>query len=364
MLSTRLSLRAVTGIATLAFALPAAAQTAELPPLPELPPMGDSTIVTTTINAPTLKTPMAQAEVDTLPTEYRRLPVDEEILTTTVGDDGVETITRTRRILNRAPVEATTYQTTASYYETAPVDERARYTPTYANQTYTQPAYRGSAYSATAYPAAGPAAGYAPMVLDRQSWIDECERRTDGRDKDETGSIIGGLLGAIGGGVLGNRLWNSERLAGTLIGGGVGGIAGLLIGSLFNGDNEDDRYDCEAALSTYLDQYGQNGARFASRVISASAPVVYQGYPAYSYAQAPAYYQPQPTMVMVPVTTYQQQRVIVRESVREEIVPGATRNVPRPVPAPQPAPAPSPKMIKQAPAPVYAPAPTPKMIKN
>ncbi len=206
------------------------------------------------------------------------------------------------------------------------------------------------------------------MVLDRASWIDECERRTKGRDRNSTGTIIGGLLGAIGGGVLGNRVWDSERLAGTLIGGGVGGIAGALIGSLFNGRKKDDLYDCEAALSTYLDQYGQYGApRFASRVIAAPAPaapaqVMYQGYPAYGYgySQAPAYYPPGPTMVMVPVTTYQQQRVIVRESVSEETyeVPGATRTIPerRPVVAP-PSPAPAPRMIKQR------PAPSPKMIK-
>ena len=340
MLSTRTFLRSATGIAALSLALPAAAQDASLPPLPDVPAMGDSAITqtatTTIVKAPTTQ-PMTQAEVEALPAEYRRLPVDEEISTTTVDDNGVETITRTRRIVTRAPEEATGYET-----------------------TYAQPTY------ATYAPAA------APMVLARENWIAECERRTRGRDKNSTGTIIGGLLGAIGGGVLGNRVWDSERLAGTLIGGGLGGIAGGLIGSLFNGRKKENLYDCEAALTTYLDQYGRYGApRLASRVIAAPAPVaaapapvVYQGYPAYSYgyAQTPAYYQPTQTMVMVPYTTYQQQRVIVRESVSEETyeVPGAARTIPAPPPAPTrvPPPAPSPKMIKQA------PAPSPKMIKN
>lgn len=343
--SIRLSLRAATGFAALALALPAAAQTVDLPPLPKLPPMGDSAIkATTPSQGAALKTPMTRAEVKALPAEYRSLPVNEDVSTTTVDANGVETITRTRRIVSAAPVEATTYQA-APAYQAAPVQ------------------YQTAAYPVAAYPQAVAA----PMVLDRESWIAECERRTRGRDKNDTGSIIGGLLGAIGGGVLGNRLWDSERLAGTLIGGGVGGLAGALIGSLFNGDKEDDLYDCESALSTYLDNYGQYGGQYAaprvaSRVIAAPAPVAYPSYPAYGYAPAPAYYPQQQTMVMVPVTTYQQQRVVVRETVREETyeVPGAARTIPPAPPAPvrtaPPAPLPSPKLIKTA--------PSPKMIKN
>jgi len=343
---TRLTLRTAAGIAALAIALPAAAQTVDLPPLPELPPMGDSAIKaqTASVQAP-LKAPMTTAQVNALPEEYRSLPVNDPVATTTIDPDGVETITRTRRIARPAPVDTTTYQP-APTYQAAPVQ--------YQTVTYPVQAY--------------PQAATAPLVLDRENWIAECERRTQGRDKNSTGSIIGGLLGAIGGGILGNRVWDSERLAGTLIGGGVGGLAGALIGSLFNGDKKDDLYDCESALSTYLDQYGQYGSpRVASRVIPAQAPVAYPSYPATGYAPAPAYYpqpQPQPqTMVMVPVTTYQQQRVVVRETVREETyeVPGAARVLPAAPPAPTrvaplPTPAPSPKMIKTA--------PSPKMIKN
>ncbi|MEL7317036.1 MAG: hypothetical protein AAFN04_00185, partial [Pseudomonadota bacterium] len=108
--SIRLSLRAATGFAALALALPAAAQTVDLPPLPELPPMGDSAIkATTPSQGAALKTPMTRAEVKALPAEYRSLPVNEDVSTTTVDANGVETITRTRRIVSAAPVEATTY---------------------------------------------------------------------------------------------------------------------------------------------------------------------------------------------------------------------------------------------------------------
>lgn len=338
MLSNRHFLRAATGTAALALALPAAAQDTDLPALPELPSVGGPAVSSP---APTQvwieKEVMTTAEIDSLPAEYRSLPMDEETTTKTVDANGVETVTRTRRIMSRGPVESGV--------------QGAGPGATYVFQR-AQPAYAPAAY---------PAATYSPMVLDRESWIAECERRTRGRDRNSTGSIIGGLLGAIGGGVLGNRIWDSERLAGTLIGGGLGGIAGGLIGSLFNGKKKDDLYDCESALSTYLDNYGQyGGARVASRVIAAPAPVAYQGYPAYGYgyAQQPAYYQPTQTMVMVPVTTYQQQRVIVRETTREETyeVPGAARTIPES----RPMPLPSPKMIKRAPA----PAASPKMIKQ
>ena len=75
--------------------------------------------------------------------------------------------------------------------------------------------------------------------------------------------------------------------------------------------------------------------------------MAFQAYPAYpAYAYAPAYtysYAPPQQIVYVPIRYEQQQRVVVRETVREEIyeVPGATRVIEERVPAP------SPKMIKQ-----------------
>ena len=345
MLTIRFTLRAATACAALAIALPAAAQEEALPSLPELPPVKE-------VVAPSPVTaPMSEAEIKSLPAEYQSMPVTRETVYTTVDEDGVETITRTRTITSSAPTEATYYQTVQPTPPLQPVQYQT---------TYVQAAY--------------PAAAYAPMVLDREQWVAECERRTAGRSDDDKGGIIGALLGAIGGGIAGHELAAAgDALGGTLIGGGLGAIAGFAIGSLIDGDDDDvEDYDCEGVLDAYLNQYSENGIRYASRTIPvAAAPVqatpqvaYYPGY-TYTYAQAPTYYQPQQTMVMVPVTTYQQQRVIVRETVREEFVEveGAARTIP-PAPAPLPQPAPSPKLIKQAPAPTPSPAPSPKLIKD
>jgi len=278
-------------------------------------------------DAPADAGPMSEEEVRELPREYRTGPVPmSDVTETSVGPDGVETITRTRRIESAAPPAGETYQ--------------------------------GHANPAPAYPGYPPQAP-TPVVFEREQWLEECRRRTEGRDEREKGGIIGALLGAITGGIIGNRVADGERLAGTLIGAGTGGLAGLLLGNLIGWGKKNDRYDCEAALDSYISQYGypaSGPARIASRTIPAPYPPAgyapsYQpaygyGYPAYSYA--PAYgYAPPPQMVMVPVRYEQQQRVIVRENVREESVPAARsipESAPRPVPIPRPAP--SPKMIK------------------
>ncbi|BDI59795.1 hypothetical protein [Qipengyuania nanhaisediminis] len=265
---------------------------------------------------------MSQAEVETLPEEYRSAPTTEEYTETTVGADGVETITRTRRI------------------------ERMGHPATSAH-----PAYPAATYYQTAY---APAAG----VFEREEWIAECEERTDGRGDREKGGIIGGLLGAIAGGIIGNRVADGERLAGTLIGVGAGGLAGGLLGSLIGGGRDErGEYDCEAALDAYLSQHGQGHAmpvRYAARSIPASYPAYAPAAPAYGYgySYAPAYnygytYQPPQQVVYVPVRYEQPQRVIVRETVREETVPGAARTIPAPPRAAPPTPAPrQPRYIK------------------
>ncbi|MEM6857105.1 MAG: hypothetical protein AAF559_04465 [Pseudomonadota bacterium] len=318
---TRTSFLTATAATAFVLSVPAAAQDETLPPLPELQPVES------------VSAPMTQAEVSELPPEYQSLPVETEISETFTGVDGVEVVTRTRRITAPAALQA---QAAIPAQATAPNAQNAYYQAGYA-----QPAY--------------PAAGYPPIVLDEENWIAECERRTAGRSDKEKGGIIGGLLGAIGGGIAGNQLAAAgEALGGTLIGVGVGGLAGVLLGNLIAGDGDEDDYDCEGVLNAYLDQHGKYGTRFASRTIPAPAPapVAYAPQPAYpaygyGYTQAPTYYPPQQTVVLVPITTYQQQRVVVREEVREELVPGAAREIP-PAPAPQPAPvpAPSPKMIK------------------
>ncbi|OBV10753.1 hypothetical protein [Erythrobacter dokdonensis] len=276
-------------LAAFALALPALAQAQDYSDLPPL-------------------APLSEAEVRTLPPEYRTAPAAAgQVVQTTetvTNVDGVETITRTRRI--ELPAE--------------PAQGAVRQTYGYA-----------------------PAMAYAPapVVFERDQWIEECRRRTAGRSKNDTGTIIGGLLGAIAGGFAGYEIAGAgDRVLGTALGIGGGSLLGGLIGSLFNGDKKKNLYDCEAALDSYLTQYGAPTTRIASRTIpyapypSAPAYTYGYGYPAsYGYSYAPP-----PQMVMVPVRSEMQQQVVVRETVREEsyTVPGAARMIP----------APSPKMIK------------------
>ena len=310
----RSSLRAVTGFAAampaLSLAVPAMAQS-ELPPLP----------------VPSQVSPVDVQSVPPVPTTD--LPRPTFGTETTVGPDGVETITRTRRI-----------------ERSAPYPESVKRGPFIQRQAYPQ--------GHSTYPG-GPIAP-APVVFEREQWLAECERRTNGRSEKEKGGIIGGLLGAVAGGIIGNRVAGSgDRLAGTLIGAGTGGLGGLLLGNLIGGGKKNDRYDCEAALDGYTSQYGQPGA---ARVIPGGYPGhgYYPGYaPAYTghYGYSAGCGCQQAQIVWVPVRSEIRQRVIVRETVREERIPGARIIPPRP----------SPKMIKQTPRPVPAPRPI-KMIKN
>lgn len=249
--------------------------------------------------------PLSPAEVDALPPEYRTGPVPPDRTETTIGPDGVETITRTR-------------------YIPAPVAPQA---------ATTAPGFAPPANANAAYPGGVPQAmGYAPQpaVFERQQWIDECRRRTAGRNREDAGTIIGALLGVIGGGIAGNLIAaEGDKLLGTVVGGAAGGLGGGLIGSLFNPRGR-ARYDCEAALDAYLSQPAPQ--RIASRSIPYAAP-----YPYPVMVQQPVYqyYAPPPQEAVVPVRYEQPQQVIVRETVREEVVPGAARIIPPP-PAPRP----------------------------
>jgi hypothetical protein len=240
--------------------------------------------------------PLSPAEVNSLPPEYRTNPVPFDRTETTIGPDGVETITRTRFI--PAPVP-------------------------------------NAAAPAAPYPGAFPGSmdqmplAYVPQpaVFERQQWIEECRRRTAGRNRDDTGTIIGALLGAIGGGIAGNQIVAAgDRFLGTMIGGTAGGLGGGLIGSLFN-RRKPDAYDCEAALASYLSQPAPT-PRVASRVIP-YGPM--QAYPV--MMQQPTYYYAPPSQeTVIPVRYEQPQQVVVRETIREEVVPGAARVIPAPRP--------------------------------
>lgn len=252
--------------------------------------------------------PLSHSEVLALPSDLQSAPAFEEVTETVTNVDGIETVTRTRRI------------------DSAP-------------------------HGVAAAPHSGQwtshNAGFAPgaTVFQREQWIEECERRTDGRDNDEAGGIIGGLLGAIAGGIIGNRVADGDRLAGTLIGGGLGGIGGVLLGNLIGGGRDrDGNYDCEAALDSYLSQHGSHatypGAYPTHRVAARTIPAPTYAVPV-QYSYAPAYHQqysyaPPQQIVYVPVRYEQQQRVIVRETVREEVIPGAVRTIPAPEPVPAP----------------------------
>lgn len=109
--------------------------------------------------------------------------------------------------------------------------------------------------------------------------------------------MIGGLLGAAAGGIIGNRAWNSERLAGTLVGAGVGGLAGIAIGSAI-GAAADRRSEDECAW--HLDRYMDAG--YAAPGYGTGYGYGY-GYPAFAYV---------PVLVQIP------QRAVVREYVTEE----------------------------------------------
>ncbi len=284
-------------LAALALAVPALAQAQNYSDLPPL-------------------TPMSPAEQGALPSDMRTAPTMARTDETVTMVDGVETITRTRYIEAPRPAAAAPAQSYAPSYTQgyAPMPTTAYYTST-------------------------------PAVFERDQWVDECQRRTSGRNKDDTGLIIGGLLGAIAGGFAGYEIAGvGDRVLGTVLGVGGGGLIGGLLGSLFDGDKKKNLYNCEAALDSYLSTYGAPGQRIASRQIAYPA---YSDQGAYGYGYPGGYsygysYAPPPQVVLVPVRTEVQQQVVVRETERYETytVPGAERIIPAPAPRP------SPKMIK------------------
>ncbi len=280
----------------------------------------------------------AQGEIDTLPADLQSAPAPTqtapaqtgdnllgETTETIIGEDGVETVIRTRYITPRTATR------------TIPAND----------------GYYDQSVPAGYYPAAQ------PVVFEREQWLEECRRRTSGKDGKEKSGIIGSLLGAIAGGIVGNRVSDGERLAGTLIGAGTGGLAGLAIGTLIGDGDDNEGYDCEASLENYLNQNG--GLVAAPRLASRTIPAPVYSYPA--YAPAPGYYgyqgcncyqaQPIQQSVLVPVRYETRQRVIVRERVTEEMVPVTRERI---IPPP-------PRLIKEPTKVVPAPRPV-KMIKN
>jgi len=193
------------------------------------------------------------------------------------------------------------------------------------------------AYGA-AYPHHAGAGPMMPARFDRESWLDQCNDRIRGVKRKDRAGVIGGLLGAVAGGVIGNRAWGSERLAGTLLGGGVGALAGLAIGSAVGAAGERRREDdCAWHLDRYMADYGGPGygqQGYGQPGYSYGYPGYGQGHSGYGYGYG--------GYMMVPVLVAVPQRQVVRETVTEEWVDvpvrertvARTRTIHRPAPAP------------------------------
>ena len=134
--------------------------------------------------------------------------------------------------------------------------------------------------------------------FDRNAWLADCRERIRGVDRKDRAGVIGGLLGAVAGGLIGNRVWDSQRLGGTLLGAGLGGLAGAAAGSAI-GAAGDRRSDDECAH--YLDRHMASGHPG-------------YGHPGYGYGYGYGY----PAVAYVPVMVQVPQRAVVREYVTEE----------------------------------------------
>ncbi|WP_245228726.1 glycine zipper 2TM domain-containing protein [Pontixanthobacter sp. CEM42] len=203
-------------------------------------------------------------------------------------------------------------------YETAPHPAPA---PQYHPPRHAVPSY--APHQASAYPP-----HHQQPQFDRAAWMDECVSRVSGRHgrRDSNGKVIGGLVGAAAGGLIGNRVaGRGDRLAGTLIGAGVGGLAGLAVGSAVDGKNSRKNGDAYAYCEDWLARYsgGHHG----------------YGYQHYGYA-----YHARP-MMLVPVWVQVPQRAVTKEYVtyeyyEEEIVTyekvPARKRVIKASPAPKP----------------------------
>ncbi|BBC71445.1 conserved hypothetical protein [Altererythrobacter sp. B11] len=102
--------------------------------------------------------------------------------------------------------------------------------------------------------------GYSPE--ERAEWLYRCRSAyTAPEQRDGDGRLIGAVVGAAAGGLIGNRVARGNRLLGTVIGAGAGGLAGAAIGDAADdaARRRDDRaiFDvCEDYLDRYERSYG------------------------------------------------------------------------------------------------------------
>ena len=150
------------GLATAAMTLPSAAAAQDvLPDLPDVQVLSNEEARALPLDLQSAPRQVTQTTVST---------PGETLTETVIGPDGVETITRTRRIVRRAPAtqNVTRYVTEEEYEVELPAQHQGavHYSHGYA------PAYAGH-YSHAYAPGA--------QVFQRDQWIAECERRTDGQ---------------------------------------------------------------------------------------------------------------------------------------------------------------------------------------
>jgi uncharacterized protein YcfJ len=90
----------------------------------------------------------------------------------------------------------------------------------------------------------------APSLIPAQAWADSCEQRAHQR------KVTGTLLGALGGGLLGNAV-SHHGGGGTLIGAGVGAVVGNNLARV----NCDRRVTYRTRTTAYPASYRASGAR-------------------------------------------------------------------------------------------------------
>lgn len=175
---------------------------------------------------------------------------------------------------------------------------------------------------------------YQPYVapnFNRGDWLSHCRRQVRGvRSSDDRAKVITGLLGAVAGGVAGNRVSPRNRLSGTLIGAGIGGIAGIAVGAAIDGLSRRDRDD---ECTAYLDHYMRGGFGGPSYAYGYGQPGYGYGYGGtgfnhgygYNYGYGYGY----GAVAYMPVLVAVPQQQVVREYVTEEWidVPVRTRTI-------------------------------------
>ena len=123
------------------------------------------------------------------------------------------------------------------------------------------PVYRG-AYAYQNAPQSGYLPGGGQLVsFDREAWLAECRARVGTYEESDRARLIGTVVGAAAGGLIGNRVAGSgNRLGGTAIGAGTGAVAGSVAGDAIDDREDARRYragygDDGGYCAAYLDDY-------------------------------------------------------------------------------------------------------------